>query len=77
MPADVARCVIVIISSHILETPVTDDHFREQLHELNHKIAFVREQAFRDARSCADVKDILNKLKFKVCCILPLCLFIL
>lgn len=51
---------------HILETPVTEDEFKEQLHELNHKINFVKEQAFRDARACADVKDILEKLKIKV-----------
>lgn len=57
--------------SHILETPVTEDEFKEQLHELNHKIKFVKEQAFRDARACGDVKDILERLKVKVtilCC---------
>lgn len=51
--------------THILETPVTEDEFKEQLHELNHKINFVREQAFRDARACSDVKDVLEKLKNK------------
>nr|KAG5710557.1 hypothetical protein BaRGS_013203 [Batillaria attramentaria] len=51
--------------THILETPVTEDEFKEQLHELNHKINFVKEQAFRDARACLDVKDILEKLKIK------------
>ncbi|BFZ20252.1 hypothetical protein BsWGS_23291 [Bradybaena similaris] len=49
----------------ILETPVTEDEFKEQLHELNHKINFVKEQSFRDARACLDVKDILEKLKIK------------
>lgn len=51
--------------THILETAVTEDEFKEQLHELNHKINFVKEQAFRDARACGDVKDILEKLKIK------------
>lgn len=51
---------------HILDTPVTEREFLEQLHELNHKINFVKEQSFRDARSCLDVKDILEKLKIKV-----------
>ena len=51
----------------ILESPVTEDDFKEQLHELNHKINFVKEQSFRDARACLDVKDILEKLKIKVC----------
>lgn len=50
----------------ILECPVTEDDFKEQLHELNHKINFVKEQSFRDARACLDVKDILEKLKIKV-----------
>jgi len=52
---------------HILDTAVTEREFLEQLHELNHKINFVKEQSFRDAHSCLDVKDILDKLKIKVC----------
>jgi len=55
------------IDSHILDTPVTEREFLEQLHELNHKINFVKEQSFKDAMSCKDVKDILDKLKIKVC----------
>lgn len=62
--------IIIIIHvcvdcSHILDTPVTEREFLEQLHELNHKINFVKEQSFKDARSCHDVKDILEKLKIK------------
>ncbi|XP_071501789.1 vacuolar protein sorting-associated protein 52 homolog [Diadema antillarum] len=49
----------------ILDVPVTDRQFLEQLHELNHKIRFVKEQAFKDALSCRDVEDILEKLKLK------------
>ena len=45
---------------------MTDREFLEQLHELNHKINFVKEQSFKDAKSCSDVKDILDKLKIKV-----------
>ncbi|XP_060590852.1 vacuolar protein sorting-associated protein 52 homolog [Ruditapes philippinarum] len=51
--------------NHILDTPVTEREFLEQLHELNHKINFVKEQSFRDAKSCLDVRDILEKLKIK------------
>uniref|UniRef100_A0A1I8GX19 Vacuolar protein sorting-associated protein 52 homolog n=1 Tax=Macrostomum lignano TaxID=282301 RepID=A0A1I8GX19_9PLAT len=51
--------------SHILDTPVTERQFLEQLHELNHKINFVKEQSYKEARSCADVRDILEKLKLK------------
>lgn len=58
--------VVLIVNRSILESPVTEDDFKEQLHELNHKINFVKEQSFRDARACVDVKDILEKLKIKV-----------
>ncbi|XP_072015361.1 vacuolar protein sorting-associated protein 52 homolog [Amphiura filiformis] len=51
--------------NHILDTPVTERQFLEQLHELNHKITFVKEQSFKDAISCQDVEDILEKLKLK------------
>ncbi|XP_067131774.1 vacuolar protein sorting-associated protein 52 homolog [Centruroides vittatus] len=54
-----------IMINHILETPVTEKGFLEQLFILDHKISFVKEQGFKDARSCQDVKDILEKLKFK------------
>jgi hypothetical protein len=51
--------------SIILDCPVTERGFVEQLHDLNHKINFVKEQSFKDAKSCYDVKDILEKLKIK------------
>nr|CAD7257381.1 unnamed protein product [Timema shepardi] len=49
----------------ILESPVTEKEFHTQLTSLNHKINFVKEQSFKDARCCLDVKDILEKLKIK------------
>ena len=49
-----------------METPVTDREFLEALHELDHKINFVKEQSFKEAKSCNDVADILEKLKIKV-----------
>lgn len=49
----------------ILEVPVTDMQFYEQLHILNHKIVFLNEQSFRDAKSVIDVKDVIEKLKIK------------
>ncbi|XP_071801799.1 vacuolar protein sorting-associated protein 52 homolog [Asterias amurensis] len=51
--------------THILDTSVTERQFLEQLHELNHKISFVKEQSFKEAISCKDVQDILEKLKLK------------
>ena len=49
----------------IVESPVTDQVFVEQLHELNHKIGFAKQQAFQDARSAHDVRDVLLKLRVK------------
>ncbi|XP_015684895.1 vacuolar protein sorting-associated protein 52 homolog isoform X2 [Protobothrops mucrosquamatus] len=54
-----------VMISTILETPVTDQAFLEQLHELNNKINAVKEQAFRETMACTDVADILDKLKAK------------
>ncbi|GFR04939.1 vacuolar protein sorting-associated protein 52 homolog [Trichonephila clavata] len=50
---------------HILESSVTDKEFLEDLQILDHKIAFVKEQSFKDAKCCQDVKDVLEKLKIK------------
>ncbi|GFS98967.1 vacuolar protein sorting-associated protein 52 homolog [Trichonephila clavipes] len=50
---------------HILESSVTDKEFLEDLQILDHKIAFVKEQSFKDAKCCQDVKDVLEKLKSK------------
>ena len=58
--------VCIVKNRHVLETSVMEREFVEQLHELNHKISFVKEQSFKDARSCLDVKDVLDKLKIKV-----------
>uniref|UniRef100_A0A8D0LBZ7 Vacuolar protein sorting-associated protein 52 homolog n=1 Tax=Sphenodon punctatus TaxID=8508 RepID=A0A8D0LBZ7_SPHPU len=51
--------------STILEMPVTEPGFLEQLHELNSKVNAVKEQAFRETMACADVADILDRLKAK------------
>lgn len=49
----------------ILECPVTEREFLEQLHELNHKIKFVKQHSFNDTLACKDVNDTVQKLKFK------------
>ena len=38
---------------------------------LDHKIAFLKEQSFREARGAADVKDVLEKLKVRRAFIYP------
>ncbi|XP_020286805.1 vacuolar protein sorting-associated protein 52 homolog [Pseudomyrmex gracilis] len=49
----------------IMDCSVTDKEFLTQLEILNHKINFVKEQSFKETKSCLDVKDILEKLKIK------------
>ncbi|KHJ97089.1 Vps52 / Sac2 family protein [Oesophagostomum dentatum] len=49
----------------IMEVDVSDRSFLEQLHELQHKINFVRAQEFKDARAVYDVMGVLESLKFK------------
>ena len=58
--------IVVLVFRHILETPVTERTFLEQLHELNHKINFVKQHAYNDTAACKDVQDVVDKLKFKV-----------
>ena len=53
------------IFSTIMETPVSEGNYLEHLQNLEHKINFLKEQSFRDARSCNDVKDVVEKLKIK------------
>ncbi|XP_060518176.1 vacuolar protein sorting-associated protein 52 homolog [Cylas formicarius] len=49
----------------IMDLPVTDKEFLSQLQLLNHKIGFIKEQSFKDTKSCHDVKDVLEKLRIK------------
>lgn len=53
------------VIAHVMDTPASEKEFLEQLHVLDHKISFVKEQSFRDAVSCQDVMEILNNLKAK------------
>jgi len=49
----------------ILEAPVTEPRFLEQLQELDAKAAAVREQEGRGTAACADVRGILDRLRVK------------
>ncbi|KAK9509965.1 hypothetical protein O3M35_004846 [Rhynocoris fuscipes] len=49
----------------IMDIPVTDKEFLNQLSTLNHKISFVKEQSFKEVKCCQDVREILEKLKVK------------
>jgi len=49
----------------IMDSPVGESAFLEQLQILDHKIEFLKEQSFNEARASHDVKDVLEKLKIK------------
>ncbi|XP_022613171.1 vacuolar protein sorting-associated protein 52 homolog [Seriola dumerili] len=51
--------------STIMESPVTEQEFLEQLHELNNKINFAKELSFRETLACSDIQDIVDRLKLK------------
>lgn len=52
--------------STILDSPVTEQEFLEQLHELDNKINFAKELSFRETLACSDIQDIVDRLKLKV-----------
>ncbi|CAH2005011.1 unnamed protein product [Acanthoscelides obtectus] len=47
----------------IMDLPVTDKEFLSQLQLLNHKLSFIKEQSFKETKSCGDIREILEKLK--------------
>ncbi|XP_023276545.1 vacuolar protein sorting-associated protein 52 homolog isoform X1 [Seriola lalandi dorsalis] len=51
--------------STVMESPVTEQEFLEQLHELNNKINFAKELSFRETLACSDIQDIVDRLKLK------------
>ncbi|XP_038135686.1 vacuolar protein sorting-associated protein 52 homolog [Cyprinodon tularosa] len=54
-----------VMISTIMESPVTEQDFLEQLHELNTKINFAKELSFRETLACSDIQDIVDRLKLK------------
>ncbi|KAM9824191.1 vacuolar protein sorting-associated protein 52 homolog [Neosynchiropus ocellatus] len=49
----------------ILDSPVTDQDFLDQLHELDNKINFTKELNFRETLACSDIQDVVDRLKLK------------
>lgn len=49
----------------ILETPVTEKEFLNQLNILNHKLNLIKELNFKESKSAQDVSEVLEKLKIK------------
>ncbi|KAL3991087.1 Vps52 / Sac2 family protein [Acanthocheilonema viteae] len=49
----------------IVERDVGEREFLEQLHELQHKLQFLKAQEFRDAKATSDVHDVIENLKYK------------
>ena len=54
-----------LLSRHITDTPASEREFLENLHELHHKVTFMREQDFNECRAVFDVRDVVDKLKLK------------
>lgn len=48
-----------------MQMAVTEKEFGIQLNNLNHKLNLIKELQFKEAKSCDDVKDVLEKLKIK------------
>ncbi|KAM6288827.1 vacuolar protein sorting-associated protein 52 homolog, partial [Aegotheles albertisi] len=51
--------------SAIVEVPVTEPGFVEQLRALGAQVEAVKEQQFRETLACADVQHVLERLKSK------------
>lgn len=49
-----------------MDGDVNDRSFLEQLHELQHKINFLKSQEFKEAKCLYDVQPVIESLKFKV-----------
>ena len=58
----------VLVCRHVCDTPASEREFTEVLHELDHKLRYLKEQDFRDALVVHDplVRGELEKLKHKV-----------
>uniref|UniRef100_A0A1I7VCG2 Vacuolar protein sorting-associated protein 52 homolog n=1 Tax=Loa loa TaxID=7209 RepID=A0A1I7VCG2_LOALO len=59
----------MVVSQNMIQTIVERDvgerEFLEQLHELQHKLQFLKTQEFRDAKATSDVHDVVENLKYK------------
>ncbi|MFH4978802.1 hypothetical protein AB6A40_005511 [Gnathostoma spinigerum] len=54
-----------IMIQAILERDVGEREFLEQVHELQHKLQFLKAQEFKEAKAVADVQDVIENLKYK------------
>ncbi|KAK6112916.1 Vps52 / Sac2 family protein [Brugia pahangi] len=59
----------MVVSQNMIQTIVERDvgerEFLEQLHELQHKLQFLKAQEFRDVKATSDVHDVIENLKYK------------
>ncbi|VDN97314.1 unnamed protein product [Rodentolepis nana] len=53
------------VIQHILLTPVTEQDFVDNLHELDHKLNILAEYGAMDYPACQDIGSLLTKLKIK------------
>ncbi|KHN78067.1 Vacuolar protein sorting-associated protein 52 -like protein [Toxocara canis] len=59
--SDMKRLSVLVI----LDREVGEREFLEQLHELQHKLQFLKAQEFKEAKAVADVQDVIENLKYK------------
>uniref|UniRef100_A0AAR2JNA0 Vacuolar protein sorting-associated protein 52 homolog n=1 Tax=Pygocentrus nattereri TaxID=42514 RepID=A0AAR2JNA0_PYGNA len=63
--SQLSQLVDELVVPSTMISPVTEQEFLEQLHELNNKINFAKELSFRETLACADIQDIVDRLKIK------------
>uniref|UniRef100_A0A8B9RAV7 Vacuolar protein sorting-associated protein 52 homolog n=1 Tax=Astyanax mexicanus TaxID=7994 RepID=A0A8B9RAV7_ASTMX len=63
--SQLSQLVDELVVPSTMISPVTEQEFLEQLHELNNKINFAKELSFRETLACSDIQDIVDRLKIK------------
>uniref|UniRef100_A0A671PS70 Vacuolar protein sorting-associated protein 52 homolog n=1 Tax=Sinocyclocheilus anshuiensis TaxID=1608454 RepID=A0A671PS70_9TELE len=63
--SQLSQLVDELVVPSTMISPVTEQEFLEQLHELNSKINYAKELSFRETLACSDIQDIVDRLKMK------------
>uniref|UniRef100_A0A8C1YFE6 Vacuolar protein sorting-associated protein 52 homolog n=1 Tax=Cyprinus carpio TaxID=7962 RepID=A0A8C1YFE6_CYPCA len=63
--SQLSQLVDELVVPSTMISPVTEQEFLEQLHELNSKINYAKELSFRETLACSDIQDIVDRLKIK------------
>uniref|UniRef100_A0A8C1CRF6 Vacuolar protein sorting-associated protein 52 homolog n=1 Tax=Cyprinus carpio carpio TaxID=630221 RepID=A0A8C1CRF6_CYPCA len=63
--SQLSQLVDELVVPSTMISPVTEQEFLEQLHELNSKINYAKELSFKETLACSDIQDIVDRLKIK------------